>query len=106
MRIEIKTKRIVLGDGRLGREVSIKALAAKDLPVEYINGDPKIIKDSPLYLITGQGQPSYRDGETITEEVFQERMAYIEAAGERLAQIRREHKAKAATWNGEETFII
>lgn len=108
MRIEIKTKKMVLGTGELGRRIlAIKALGRDKLPAEYMTGEPKIWKDpSSPTLWTGAGQPCYRDGETVTEAVFQERKAYIEQAGERLAQIRREHKQKALAWNGEETFIV
>jgi len=116
MSIKIKTKKVVLGTGEFGREIiSCKALRARNLPSEYLDGDVKCYcyqehPNSGLFFF--KKNPDYYGGSYLlpgniySEEDFNKILEIIREAGDRLHEINAKHKAMKEVWNGEETFII
>ena len=111
MSIVIKTEKIVLSSGALGRKIiGFSALTRKELPEEYNSGKPFVFlsADKELLSTLDNGAPfsCIRVGITCTQLDFDRVLEYVRASGKRLARIKAEHKRKQAEWNGLETFVI
>lgn len=103
-KIRIETEKVWVGEVKSRRILSVECLRARDLPLEYLQGQPSCRGFDNL----GAGiffQPRTREltwldkGEIYPEETFQAVWKVLQAAGERLHQINLEKE-----WSGTETF--
>lgn len=109
--IRIETEKIVNDDGELVIKIlSIKCLKKGKLPEIYLEGKEPIvyIYESDFYCENRKEtlDQFYSIGELLTRNEFRDLLEHCHAAGDHLLAVNAELKAKKATWNGKETFII
>lgn len=106
MKIKIETEKVVEKGVMMRKILGIEAQRAPELPREYLKEGTHVYlkhEDAVLHISNG---PDMIIKETYPEQVFQQQLAYIRDAGERLVEINRRIEQLKDTWHGVETYII
>lgn len=109
MSIEIKTEKVVNGNGAKERKIlGWKTLPSNELPEIYFEQFPRVFDNSYGLLIIEHEKYEWRiaKGNTITEDEFQRLLVVFGEAERRLKEVNKHLAELRAEWNGEETFII
>jgi len=110
MSIIIITEKVIDRAGiRIQKIKRIKALAAEELPLTYLENDQGL---QVVWFDGRDGSLSFNHGHSLfigegyEEGDFQERLEYVRRAGENLKRFNQELAEKRRIWNGNGVFII
>lgn len=109
MSIEIRTEKVVNGNGEKERKIlGWKCLPCNELPDMYIDNKPHIYSTlyETLVVISLEYEWHVSKDYIIPEEYFQKLLEVCVEAGNRLREINKHLAKLKAEWHGEETFII